>query len=210
MDIPDSILKEIGGLEDALEQECENWVKDIINATKKYVNSIMLPLAFPKFGRKALTDIEWLAMARGESDNFRPYLAYIHVKNGIAESTNGHILFWVPTNKPDGFYDKDGNQTEADALVKYPDTSKIRDINHGDFFEIEIKKEDVGHVMLNNCATVNADLLALGFNGESPDQYLISYAADVSKPILFKHKTLSRKFAIMPMRVDWRNDRITL
>jgi len=71
---------------------------------------------------KALTDLEWVALARSK-DAARPVLGGIHV-NGQMEATDGHRLHWAPApeGREPGLYDLGWQKLD---IGTFPNTGNV-------------------------------------------------------------------------------------
>lgn len=95
----------------------------------------------PTLPKKPKTLFQWLGMACGKEE-VRPYLHHIWCDGENAVATNGHILFAAPCEKPEGFYDWQGNKIESD--LTFPQWQRvIPNYNASDNFDFnELKLGD--------------------------------------------------------------------
>lgn len=171
------------------------YKEDIKNHLKKIKKESMLQMPLADFSGKASSDLEWIYRARSLEET-RYYLGYIHVKNGIAECANGHVLLWCDTQiKENGHYKLDDDKPH-DGLM-YPDTSKVIP-EYDNWQDIQIKKQDASYVVLNNGAVVNAEYFLL-ITEHDLENWEISFSDELHRALRFKNKTNSRNAALMPM-----------
>ena len=71
---------------------------------------------------KPKTPEQWVAKAMNKKDP-RFYLNYCYSDGKRYMASDGHRLHWIPTDKPEGYYDAAGNAVEFD--MRYPNIDRI-------------------------------------------------------------------------------------
>lgn len=190
------IQNEIEDLRDALERCADDHIYQITQMIRREALKGSLPIATSKYAIPAEDDWEWLWRARSD-DDMRPALHYIHVKDGLAQCTNGHILFMADVKgRDDGCY-RYGEDTNFNGVM-FPDTSRVIP-QPNKFQPIKIEDQDGDLIKLENGSTVKDYYFALAVES-SPNDWEASYQDDTARPILFKHKKSTRRAVIMPAR----------
>jgi len=91
-------------------QEAFNALLEIIHTDKielvelAHIYNYLIPQPKPK--RKNIFDVtRWLSLAAAKTNEPRGYLRLIHVKDGVAVCSNGHVLHSCEVTYDDGFYE---------------------------------------------------------------------------------------------------------
>ena len=163
------------------------------------LQSLMLYFA-PKAGGKVNTAEQWVSTFAATKD-IRDYLNYVYSDGTRLVATNGHILAWIPTSLPKGYYHaKTFDRVPDMDDIRYPDVSRVIPEIKGEYIpmpEVETKVSDCGryHYQTFGEAHFDAKYLAIIAKGGNPEVLL------ASPNDAMRGKTDMGEFVIMPKRV---------
>lgn len=104
-------------------------IQDVMNASGDdfgkldYAELASLYAFFGDRPRKAKTDDQWVSIAVAKKD-VRYYITCAYSDGKRLFGTDGHRLHWIPTDKPDGFYDAVSLEP-VNVSYKYPDVDRL-------------------------------------------------------------------------------------
>lgn len=113
------------GVKAANKKEAYTMIQSLAagNILQEYeIQSLLLHFAPPK---TAKTGISWLAGFAAKKD-IREYLRYLYSNGTRLAATNGHILAWMPTELPAGYYcPKTGAPVTGMDEIRFPDIDRV-------------------------------------------------------------------------------------
>lgn len=101
----------------------------------------------------AKTALDWLGRLAADNKDIRARIRYIHVANGVAVATNGHVIGWQDTDLVDGYYCP---KTKQPVTVNqdYPDTVNLLQQYRDTPTKATVLSSDMVHRVVNTELTV--------------------------------------------------------
>lgn len=187
-----------GGLERALERVFEDYMDDLERDLKKYIAERVLPMAIGEHKAVAASNEDWVSRVVGR-DYTRPALAYMRVRKGVIEATNGHLLLRAKTSLSDGFYlPNNGVIAKSEDVVAYPNTDKaVPEYNNYEPLIATVK----GAIMqVNGGSLVDSQYLSTIIEGNEKEWEIAFDVGSTIRPLMLRRNDGQRWAALMPVR----------